>query len=80
MHQCNISAGGGSFDAGLFQTSCFYILRTHQPNFDAACLATSRVLDAFSPNKLLNVANNSGGGPVSITDLVFLCESNAQTI
>lgn len=49
--------GGVWFAAGLFQTSCYYIPVTNQPHFDAACLASLRALEAFSPSKDLNAPN-----------------------
>lgn len=55
MHLCLV--GGVRFAAGLFQTSCYYIPLTNQPHFDAACLASLRALEAFSPNKELNAPN-----------------------
>lgn len=63
----SFSAGGMWFAAGLFQTSCYHVLVTNQPHFDAACLISLGALEAFSPNNDLNVPNSSGGGPVSIT-------------
>ena len=41
------SGGGVWCAAGLFQTSCYYILVTNQPHFDAACLTSLRALEAY---------------------------------
>lgn len=62
-HQCNFpfSGGGVWFAAGLFRTSCYYILVTNQPHSDAACLTSLRALEAFSSDKDLTVPNSSGG-------------------
>lgn len=57
------SGGGVWFAAGLFRTSCYYILVTNQPHSDAAaaCLTSLRALEAFSSDKDLTVPNSSGG-------------------